>query len=97
MKKLSVTLFISLGLIVHTNATDLIALATKGVLNEKSAGIKILNNKEMEEIVGGYRPFSANWYVNTYIRNPIRNNYNANTRPQTNNQAIFSNAFMRWK
>ena len=96
MKKLLAVLTISLGLVGSANATDLIALATNGAFNEKSAGVKVLNNKEMEDVVGGDRTFSSSYYANTFISNPIKNNYYANTRPQTPNQAILSNVFMRW-
>ena len=53
MKKLLFVLTLSLGFIGSANATDLIALATNGKVNEKSVGVKELNHQEMSEIVGG--------------------------------------------
>ncbi|TLD80688.1 hypothetical protein LS70_008955 [Helicobacter sp. MIT 11-5569] len=53
MKKLLATLFLSLALVSSAYATDLIALATNGKMNENSLGVKVLSDDEMKKVVGG--------------------------------------------
>ncbi|MDE5603413.1 MAG: hypothetical protein K2I71_05805, partial [Helicobacter sp.] len=53
MKKLFLALGISLGLISLAQELDFIALATKGKFNEKSEGVRVLNDEEMSKVVGG--------------------------------------------
>ncbi|MBX7491031.1 hypothetical protein [Helicobacter turcicus] len=97
MKKLILGVFLSFGFISisYAEELDLISLATHGKLNESSLGVRVLNDEEMRKVVGGIRYLGTN-YGYTYVTMPLSNNYNANIRPQTNNQAIYSNAFMKW-
>ena len=95
MKKVFLTAVLALGLMGVTNASevDVLALVTKGKVNENSAGVEVLTLDEKKEIVGGYRPFSASWYSYTFIQMPLTNNYNANINNQSNSH--MSNAFMQ--
>lgn len=97
MKKIFLNLSLILGLLSLAKASeiDILATVTNGALSENSAGVKVLSLDEKKEVIGGYKTFSASWYVNTHITKPLKNNYNANTRPQTNHQSIYSNAFMK--
>lgn len=94
MKKVFLTAVLTLGLMGVTNAeeVDVLALVTKGKVSDNSAGVKVLNIKEEQEVVGGYRPYTLGWnyYINTM---PFTNSYNANSRPQSNQHMV--NAFMR--
>lgn len=97
MKRLALSAIIALGLMSVANASEVDILATlaNGKVSDTSAGVKVLSLNEEKEVAGGYKVGSASWYSYTYIQMPYTNNYNANTRPQTNNQSIYSNAFMQ--
>lgn len=98
MKRLALSAIIPLGLMSVANASevDILATLTNGKVSDTSAGVKVLSLNEEKEVAGGYKVGSASWYVNTYITKPLKNNYNANTKPQTNHQKINSNNFMKW-
>ncbi|AWI34811.1 hypothetical protein [Helicobacter apodemus] len=55
MKKLFLTLLVSLGFISSLSAQELdfIAVATQGKFNENSLGVKALSDEEMSKVVGG--------------------------------------------
>ncbi|MDE5925114.1 MAG: hypothetical protein K2N75_05980 [Helicobacter sp.] len=54
MKKLVLGTLLSLGISSILFAeVDFIALATNGEFNEQSAGVKVLNDEEMSQVVGG--------------------------------------------
>ena len=54
MKKLILGTLLSLGISSTLFAeVDFIALATNGEFNEQSAGVKVLNDEEMRQVVGG--------------------------------------------
>lgn len=74
-------------------AEDFLAKVTNGAVSDTSEGVRLLSTEEEREVVGGFRYLDSN-YDYTYVYMPLKNNYNANTRPQTNNQKILSNAFM---
>ena len=86
MKKVFLTAILALGLmnVVNVEEVDVLALVTKGKVSDNSAGVKVLNIKEEQEVVGGYRPYTLGWHGYTYITMPIRNNYNANINNQSN-------------
>ncbi|AWI34792.1 hypothetical protein [Helicobacter apodemus] len=54
MKKLFLTLLVSLGFISSLSAQELdfIAVATQGKFNENSLGVKALSDEEMSKVVG---------------------------------------------
>ncbi len=52
VKKLFLTLLVSLGFMSSVNATDFIAVATQGKFNENSLGVKALSDEEMSKVVG---------------------------------------------
>lgn len=74
-------------------AEDFLAKLTNGAVSDTSEGVRVLSAEEEREVVGGFRYLGSN-YGYTYVYMPLKNNYNANTRPQTNNQKILSNSFM---
>lgn len=98
MKKvfLGVIFILSFISLANANEVDILANLTKGKISDTSAGVKVLSLDEEKEVVGGYKVGSASWRVNTYITKPLKNNYNANTKPQTSSQKIYSNHFMKW-
>lgn len=55
MKKLILGTLLSLGIssTLFASEVDFIALATNGEFNEQSAGVKVLNDEEMSQVVGG--------------------------------------------
>ncbi len=55
VKKLFLTLLLSLGFISSLSAQELdfIAVATQGKFNENSLGVKALSDEEMSKVVGG--------------------------------------------
>ncbi len=55
MKRLFLTLLLTLGFMSSVNATDFIAVATQGKFNENSLGVKALSDEEMSKVVGGAR------------------------------------------
>ncbi len=62
VKKLFLTLLVSLGFMSSVNATDFIAVATQGKFNENSLGVKALSDEEMSKVVGGIVRFYTNPY-----------------------------------
>ncbi len=52
MKKVFLTAVLTLGLMGITNAeeVDVLALVTKGKVSDNSAGVKVLNIKEEQEV-----------------------------------------------
>lgn len=97
MKRLVLSTILAFGFISLANASevDILASLTKGKISDTSAGVRVLSLDEEKEVVAGYKIGSASWYSQTFIKKPLRNNYNANTRPQTSSQQFYSNAFMR--
>lgn len=89
------TAVLVLGLMNVANAEEVgvLALVTQGKVSDNSAGVKVLNIKEEQEVVGGYRPYTLGWnyHINTMH---FTNSYNANSRPQSNQDMV--NAFMSY-
>ncbi|TLD79676.1 hypothetical protein LS70_009800 [Helicobacter sp. MIT 11-5569] len=54
-----------MALVSSAYATDLIALATNGKVNENSLGVKVLSDDEMKKVVGG-ATILKHLYGNTY-------------------------------
>ena len=95
MKKIVQVALLSGLLFGSALADDLLAKVSGGALTENSVGVKKLSDAEMAEVKGGWRIWygteKVNGYINSAIKQPYKNNYNANKYPQTVNQPIYSN------
>ncbi|WP_416860183.1 hypothetical protein [Helicobacter ganmani] len=66
MKKLILGFLLIFGISSTLFAeVDLISLATNGEFNEQSAGVKVLNDEEMRQVVGG-ATISPKTILNSY-------------------------------
>ena len=75
MKKLILGTLLSLGISSTLFAeVDFIALATNGEFNEQSAGVKVLNDEEMRQVVGGATLFDNNGRGNLMYHYGMVNN-----------------------
>ena len=76
MKKLVLGTLLSLGIssILFAGEIDFIALATNGEFNEQSAGVKVLNDEEMRQVVGGATLFDNNGRGNLMYHYGMVNN-----------------------
>ncbi|WP_300796294.1 bacteriocin [Helicobacter sp. UBA3407] len=96
MKKLILGTLLSLGLTstLFAGEVDFIALATNGEFNEQSAGVKVLNEEEMKQVVGGaisyarterkYGLYTNNYYLITEaIGSSLYNDYIKAINPNT--------------
>ncbi|MDE5925555.1 MAG: hypothetical protein K2N75_04805 [Helicobacter sp.] len=90
MKKLILGTLLSLGISSTLFAeVDFIALATNGEFNEQSAGVKVLNDEEMRQVVGGARAIGDSFYSYDAVNNSgTRVSYTAyyDFKPDTSEQ-----------
>ncbi|WP_096014855.1 bacteriocin [Campylobacter lanienae] len=50
-------MFLATLLAINIKASDILSIATNGMFNSNSFGVKTLNTKEMQEIKGGYQTY----------------------------------------
>lgn len=65
MKNFIKIFFISIFLALSLNADDLLFRATNGAVSEQDTSVKVLNKKQMQNVLGGY------WFY----RAPVFDNY----------------------
>ncbi|MDA3969217.1 hypothetical protein [Helicobacter ibis] len=76
MKKLILSIFILSSITSNIYANDLISIATNGIYNKDSIGVRELNDEEMSKVVGGLQFYDRFYvqgsaiYTNYYIVNP---------------------------